>query len=197
VADADRRELDHVRVNFFAVAQAIECEGARVEAADLGAERADEFEQLWIGLLNPRGNELDHADRGAVVDNRRKQRAVIGNPQRRTGAEDFPGGSFARPGRSRRLHYLPQTLLIGAPSSVDAQDALVGIEVPILGGGPILGATNGAERGEEGGFGLAAVKEDSADVPVEAEQFQLPLRARVLATRLSHRSSLVTLTRIN
>src|SRR5688572_7095131 len=66
VTDTDGRELDHVRVSLFAFAQAIERQGARVEAADLGAERPDEPEQLPIGLRHAFGEELDHANRATV-----------------------------------------------------------------------------------------------------------------------------------
>ena len=47
----------------------------------------------------------------------------------------------------------------------------------------MLGLLSGA------GFGLAAVKEDSGDVALEAEQFQLALRRPLLATHLERRAT--------
>ena len=133
-----------------------------------------------------------------------------------TAAEQGARRNLARLERSTQgSRVRTKTLLVDAPSGMHAQDARDGIETPVLRGGPIPSVADAVEHGDQSGFGLAAVKEDSADVALESQQFQLALRRTVLATHLqrramvrdlrlnsdaaclSHRPSLVTLTRIN
>src|SRR4029453_7741454 len=70
MAEADRCECDHVRVMRLAVAQLVEGDGSREEVAHLQADRADDLEQLLVGLRYVAGVEVEDADDASLPEHR-------------------------------------------------------------------------------------------------------------------------------
>jgi hypothetical protein len=76
VTGADRREPDQFCVSFFALAQAVERDGANAEVADLHADRLEHVEQVLVRRRNRLGIELDHADDAPPPEHRAEQGAL-------------------------------------------------------------------------------------------------------------------------